>query len=176
YLRDELPAARAALERATAIREKTEGNEHPDVASDYRRMGEMFVAEKQYDRALAALERALAIADKAYAGGDHRELAEDLDKYAEALLGAGRAAQALKGIERSAAMRERLGSEPRDRAVSLYILARATWDSGGDRAHALVLARRGQAMLASLAYSPEKTEVDAWIDAHAGRVSSSKPR
>src|SRR5262249_19889613 len=96
-------------------------------------------------------------------------------QYAQALLNAGRAAQALHVVQRSMAMRERLGSEPHDRAVDLYILARATWDSGGDRAQALATAQKGQSILAALAYAPEKKEVDAWMAAHAGRGGAARP-
>jgi tetratricopeptide (TPR) repeat protein len=85
-----------------------------------------------------------------------------------ALLGLARPVEAIPFIERSIAIRDR--SEPRLdlKAEPRFALARALWDSGGDRGRARASA---EAARAGYAKSPDAEkqlrEVDAWLAAHA---------
>jgi tetratricopeptide (TPR) repeat protein len=57
----DLPAARAAFERALRIDEATYGLDHPDVATDVNNLGSIFQALGDLPAARAAFERALSV-------------------------------------------------------------------------------------------------------------------
>jgi hypothetical protein len=65
---------------------------------------------------------------------------------------------------------------PRVRGYVRYVVARALWDSGGDRKRVRTLLATGRSELitAGPEVSAELAEVDAWVKSHPGASSPGK--
>ncbi|MBX7084482.1 MAG: tetratricopeptide repeat protein, partial [Nannocystaceae bacterium] len=142
--------ARAAYERALALRERRLGSGHPQVASTLSNLG--LVAERQGDTVAARQfhERAIAVA-RAGLGEDHPTMAELTNNLAVLDYSLGDIAQAKAGFERTLALVRRSGSRGH-RAVARVLgnLALCATESG-DPAAALPLLDEALALqLASL--------------------------
>ena len=75
----DLAGARAAVERALAIDEKSFGPDHPSVALDVNNLGNVLQAEEDLAGARAAYERALRILEKSLPA-DHPNIATAREK------------------------------------------------------------------------------------------------
>ena len=69
------------MKRASAIKEKSFGANHPDVAENLYTLATVYMAQGNYADAEALLKRALAIREKAL-GTDHPTVAANLDGLA----------------------------------------------------------------------------------------------
>jgi tetratricopeptide (TPR) repeat protein len=162
-----LPDAEASLRRALAIAEKAYGPVHPEVETALVNLGDLLSAERRLDAAVAVYRRAAAISEKVV-GPEHPHTAEDLGGLGIALLEEKRAAEALPVLERAVAIGERAQAEPVSLAKSRFALARALWQSGGDRARAVALARAAQKILETSGerQAPDVEQINRWL-AHA---------
>jgi nephrocystin-3 len=138
-------AALPFADRALAIRERTLGPDHPDVAASLGNLAGLYQDQGDYDRALSLLERSLAI-DERSLGSDDRQVALGLNNLALLHQAQGDYARALPLFERSLTIRERvLGPDHPDVATSLSNLA-ALGQARGDYARALPLYERSLAI------------------------------
>jgi len=163
-----LPFARRAL----AIREKAYAATHPEVGAALTVLGTALCGQKQYAQAAALQQRALAIAEKAF-GPDHVQTAEALEALGQARIGLHDATGAVAVLERAYAIFEKLHEYPSERGECAFALARALWDSGGDRARALELAAKARSLCAENGQAAATlAEVERWLALHgapAGR-------
>jgi nephrocystin-3 len=118
-------AALPFADRALAIRERTLGPDHPDVAASLGNLAGLYQDQGDYDRALPYYERALAI-DEATPGADHLRVATSLNNLGLLHQAQGDYARALLLFERALAIRERVfGAHHLEVAGSLNNLALA---------------------------------------------------
>jgi tetratricopeptide (TPR) repeat protein/CHAT domain-containing protein len=111
------------LTRALAIREKTLGPDHPDVASSLNTLAGLYYAQGQYAQAEPLYKRALAINEKVF-GPDHLSVATGLNNLAYLSSTQGQYAQAEPLYKRSLAILEKaLGPDHPNVAQSLNNLA-----------------------------------------------------
>jgi tetratricopeptide (TPR) repeat protein len=103
--RAELPAARATLERALAIKEAAYEADHPQVAVTLDNLGLVLGELGELSAARARLERALAIRELAY-GPQHPQLARTLTNLGNVLVELGKLPQAHAHHERALAIFE----------------------------------------------------------------------
>lgn len=98
-------------------------------------------------------------------GPDHPHTAEDLGGLGFALLVADRPREALPPLERASRIGERAQVDPATLAKIRFGLARALWDTGGDRRRAIALARTSRDALASSGgrQAPDVREIEAWL-------------
>jgi tetratricopeptide (TPR) repeat protein len=117
--RAELPAARATLERALAIKEAAYEADHSQVAVTLDNLGLVLGELGELAAARARLERALAIRELAY-GPDHPQLARTLTNLGNVLAELGKLPQAHAYHERALAIFEAAyGSDHPQVAVTL---------------------------------------------------------
>jgi tetratricopeptide (TPR) repeat protein len=161
-----LPFARLAL----AIREKAYGPTHPDVGAALSVLATALCGQKEYAQAAALQERALAIAEQAF-GLDHAQTAAALEGLGQARIGLHDAKGAVAVLERAYALLEKLHENPTERGECAFELARALWDSGGDRARALRLAEEARSLCAENGQAAATLkEVERWQAAHGAPV------
>jgi tetratricopeptide (TPR) repeat protein len=101
--------AEPLYQRALAIREKTLGPEHPDVAQSLNNLAGLYYAQGQYAKAEPLHQRALAILEKAL-GLEHPYLATGLENYAVLLRAIGRQEEAATMEARAQAIRTKVAS------------------------------------------------------------------
>jgi eukaryotic-like serine/threonine-protein kinase len=82
----------------------------------------------------------------------------------------GDSTSAVSYFERALRIRKSMDSDPTLGAETRFGLARALWESGGDRARALSLARSAREAYAPSNRPRQLAEVDAWLAAHAKNV------
>jgi tetratricopeptide (TPR) repeat protein/predicted Ser/Thr protein kinase len=136
--------ARAGCERALVILEqkKTLGPGHPLIAFCIECIGSTYREERRYGEAVAALRRALAFLEKSKPDST-------LTAFVETSLGMtfmamGRAADALAPLEHAVKMYENGQVDRGDKGNARFTLARALWQTGGDKTRALDLATRAR--------------------------------
>lgn len=144
------------------------GPDYPGVAGSLHSLGEMYRLTGDAAAAEAYFRRSLAIFERLRLEG--HDSAQVLTSLGRALLGQGRAAEAVPLLERAARV---LADEPRDPlylAQSRFHLARALWirGQGGDRSRARHLAREAAELFRQLGdrTRSEREEADAWIASH----------
>jgi tetratricopeptide (TPR) repeat protein len=154
-------------ERALAIREKLKGKSHPEVATSLTTLGRALCALGRCKDALEKHRRALAIMESTF-GAEHPDVADALLAVGVDLLALHDAAAAVPILERADALHEKLDVSERERAESGFALARALWDSRGDRARArkLVDAARKPFVAGGARTHESLADVDAWLRAH----------
>jgi tetratricopeptide (TPR) repeat protein/predicted Ser/Thr protein kinase len=152
--------ALALYERSLALREKALGPEHPDVASSLTNLGNVLLKMGRYQNALPYLERALAVEEKAL-GPAHPDMAETLLRLGELHLAQHRSApQAVTLLERALAL-----SRANDKAEVQFVLARALWESGGDKQRAVNLATQAHDKR-QVPRNSQQAEVAQWLATH----------
>jgi serine/threonine-protein kinase len=133
--------ARAAHERALALREKSLGPDHPDTATSLHNMASVLCAQGDCPAARPFLERAVAVSEKSL-GPEHPDTAMSLSNLGELLRRVGDYPGAVAAQERALDIKERvLGPEHRSVAASLTNLGGVLFDLGDDRRAAAVLTR-----------------------------------
>ena len=132
-------------ERVLAIREKTLGAEHPEVATALNNLALLYRVKGDYGRAEPLYQRTLAIEEKAL-GPEHPNVAQSLNDLADLYQITGDYARAEPLYQRALAIREKaLGPEHPDVATSLNNLA-ALYDTKGDPGRAEPLYQRALAI------------------------------
>jgi tetratricopeptide (TPR) repeat protein len=128
--------ARPLFARALAIRERSLGREHPDIARSLNNLAYLSQVQRDLPAARQLFERALAIREKAL-GPEHPDTAESLNNLAYLLQEQRERDGARPLFERALAIREKvLGSEHRETARSvanLGYLLKAKRDFAGAR-------------------------------------------
>jgi tetratricopeptide (TPR) repeat protein len=132
-----LDEAIACQERAVRIYRETQGARSPHTALAETGLGEALISKGQYAQAVPLLEGALSVFTEAY-GRKHANTAYALSDLGRAYLGVGKPDKALPLLEE--ALAARAGGETPELAETRFLLARALWDGGGDRARAIELA------------------------------------
>jgi len=168
YRTGNYPAAVEAGRRAIRIKDAALGPGHPqaginlnNVAMAESKLGDHEAALASYRSAEASLMQL---------GPDHVSLVEPRIGQGEELMHLGRAAEAIVPLEQAYALEQANEHDPRRRALPAFLLARALWDGGGDRARAHALAADAIAVLGE---APEAAEdrrvreaVKAWQAEH----------
>ena len=122
-------------QRALAIREKTRGPNHPDIAMALAWLASLYHKQGRYADAEPLYKRSLVIGEKAL-GPDHRDIATLLTNLADLYRSQGRYADAEPLLKRSLAIDEKaLGPNHADVALVLNNLA-ALYQSQGRYADA----------------------------------------
>ncbi len=110
-------------QRALAIREKTLGREHPDVATSLNNLALLYDNQGNYPQAEPLYQRSLAIWEKAL-GREHPDVASSLNNLAALYYNQGNYTQAEPLYQRALAIREKaLGREHPAVATSLNGIA-----------------------------------------------------
>jgi tetratricopeptide (TPR) repeat protein/predicted Ser/Thr protein kinase len=145
-------AARAAAERALGPEHPLLGNISSNECEALNRLG-------RHAEALTACQHALAIWRAA--GSDATIQSYGLTGLGLALLGEGRAAEAVAPLEQALPAREAGHLAPALQGEARFALARALWTRAAERPRALALARQARTDCAS----DKKTlaEIDAWL-------------
>ncbi len=125
-----LAEARDCQERAAAIREKTLGPDHPDLASVLTNLGSLARIEGKLDQARAYHERALKIWERAL-GPDHPDLASVLTNLGNVAKAEGKLDQARAHYQRALAIDEQaLGPDHPDLAYDINSLGSVALTEG----------------------------------------------
>jgi tetratricopeptide (TPR) repeat protein len=145
YQRGRYSGAKPLLERSLAIREKTLGPEHLDLANSLNNLAELYYNQGQYAKAEPLFERALAIREKAL-GPEHPDVAQSLNDFALVGYNQGQYAKAEPLLQRALVIREKaLGPEHPDLAESFNNLA-LLYDNQGQYTKAEPLFERALAI------------------------------
>jgi tetratricopeptide (TPR) repeat protein len=162
--------AEPLYKRALAIREKTLGPDHPDVAQSLNNLASLYDHQGRYADAEPLSKRSLAIREKAL-GPDHRGVATSLNNLALLYDHQGHYADAESLYKRALAIREKtLGPDHPDVAQSLNNLA-LLYDQQGRYADAEPLYKRalykpGAEALSGLASALFYAEARALLVSH----------
>ena len=124
------PEARSFYEKALAIRERSLGPEHPDMAASLNNLAGLYHDEGQYAKAESLFQRSLKILEKAR-GPDHPDVAVCLNNLATLYYTQGQYAKAEPLYQRSLTIGERtLGPDDPHVAVKLNNLAKLYYAQG----------------------------------------------
>jgi hypothetical protein len=138
------------------------GPEHEDVAASRGSLASVLLDDKKPREALAEAEAALAIAEKAPLR-DPVVLSAALPTIGQAKVALRRPAEAIAPLERALTLRL-AAAAPADLGATRFALARALWESGGDRSRARALARAARDGYGAR-LETERAEADAWLRA-----------
>ena len=138
-LERKLDAALPLLERAVAIHVARQGPRHSATAIAKLAHADALLWRGDFRAAAATLEDAIPVLREAH-GKDHPYTASGMTDLGRAYLGLGRAKDALPVLEHALRVQE-AAKDPDWVAVTRFSLARALWETGGDRARARALAR-----------------------------------
>jgi tetratricopeptide (TPR) repeat protein len=153
--------------RAQDIAAHAYGPATPEITSLLSNEGEVLVALGRAREAVPIFEHALELWP-AGEKGDQMFVAFPLTGLGQAHLALGQPARALAPLERALRLREG-GNDPAPLSETRFALARALWDSRGDRARARRLAEEARAADARAAGPEAKAEaerIDAWLASH----------
>jgi tetratricopeptide (TPR) repeat protein/tRNA A-37 threonylcarbamoyl transferase component Bud32 len=153
--------------QALEIREKIHGAEHASVAEARLALAETLLAQQRHADAREQLERARQTLEKA-PGVPGRQLARTLTALAQSHLGMQEPAAALAPAQRAVEIWDGLASQAPAAGWARFVLAQCLWDTDGDRARALHLAREARASLDAAASdaatsTARRAAVDAWL-------------
>jgi tetratricopeptide (TPR) repeat protein len=164
---EDYPHAIEYEEKARALWERTLGPDDPKIANALDNLGDTYAVQRDYVRSADAFRRAIAIQEKAL-GLDAPPLVVAFGGLGWATYRLGHAAAAVPLFERALAVCHDVGELARSVGESQCGLARALWDSGGDRGRAVTMLGRSLGSLAS-AVEPEAkklaAECRAWLGA-----------
>jgi tetratricopeptide (TPR) repeat protein len=153
---------------ALGILERSLGAKHPRVAIAAANLGYSLKAGKHPAQAMEMFHRALAIYEEKM-GHDYSEMLDPILGIGESLVALGRAREAQPWLERAIRLGEKSEVQTPTLAEARFTLADALWQSGGDRKHALELARSARAVYAADDTGLGKRalpEIDAWFKTH----------
>ena len=129
--------------------------------------GEILSDLRRYAEAADSLESAVRILD--LGGGPSNRTAHPLTALGVVKLATNDLVSAVSVLERALRIREEKESNATLVADTRFALARALWQSGGDRGRALALATSARAAYASDKRARQLGTVDVWLAAHAIR-------
>jgi serine/threonine-protein kinase len=168
HLQGDSEAARASFERALSIWEKALGPEHPDLVGVLSNIGIVLATQGDFARAQELFERSIALGEKSL-GPEHPEVARPLYQLGQLLDEQGHHAGAIAPLTRALAIFvAAVGTDHPDSAGAQFVLARALWGSGGDRARAQALAAEaaGTYRAAGEVAAAELDDVLRWQRSH----------
>lgn len=150
----------ASSRRAMEIMEATKGLDDPSAVVHWCDLGNIEEEREHLSAAYEAFERGRAILEGAE-DEDPQRMAELLRGQGRVLLAQERPAEAVVPLERAVELhRAHDSTRPHVRAKAEALLARALWDSGGDRARARSMAE------AALTDHEDRAQVQRWLDEH----------
>ncbi len=153
-------------QRAVDILRKALGAGHPEVEMHLSNRGEILNALGRYEEARALFNSALAVWAKELPA-DHPNVGDSLNGVGLSYLGQGAPDRALAPLEKALTIREKSGAEPSQIGETRFLLARALWDIGQDRARAVALARSAQQAYGDRLPWRQKVEaIDGWLEQH----------
>lgn len=159
-------ASETALKHALAIAETALGQRSAEAGEVIADLGELYTLRGRPADGAALYERALPIVEHAL-GSEHRDLADILLGLGRSYLDLNKADKAASLLER--ALRLRSDDMPSRSAPLRFALARALWESGGDRPRAIALARQAAATSIRPGEGVTQDEIAAWLAVHAPR-------
>lgn len=161
--------ALALHRRALAIHQAALGPDHADTAVSLANVGDALGGLGRHQEALAAHVRALAALEATH-GPDDDWTAAARSGSGRDLLALGRPAEALPHLERAVSALATTNADPLALADSRFALARALWETGGDRQRARALARAALEAYAAatVAEAADRAAVAAWLAARGG--------
>jgi len=156
-------AALAAFQNALSVIEHSRGPESAEAAGVHRDIAGALVAQGKLADALVHSQRDVAILDKT--GKDNPRLPTAQMQLAEIELALGHPAIAAPAAERGLVLSEAQGddAEPNELARLRFALARALWDTGGDRVRARKLAEQAETGQTD---AGRKADVTKWLASH----------
>ena len=144
---DRLDEAMGYHQRALAISETIFGPDSAEAAETLAYMATLHRQLDKFDLALAEYQRTLSVIEKTL-GPDSFDAAFPLSGIGHVLLDLKRPADAIAPLERALKIREAAtGGDPNAHAQIEIALARALWDSKGDKQRALALAMKAEPAL-----------------------------
>ena len=158
----------AAANRAVEIFLKYNAPDSYGLGSIYSNQGAALNALGRYAEAEQAFTNAVQILSK-NAGALHPETAHALHGLGEIRLARGVPAAAVQMFERALRIRQQPQSDPVLAADTEFGLARALWDSGGDRAKARGLATMALAVYKDGRRTDREHAVETWLGRHGRR-------
>jgi eukaryotic-like serine/threonine-protein kinase len=156
----------SVLARAETIFERAYGPSNRFVAMALNNEGEILNALSRAREALAKFEKAIAILSRDVAPKTYWT-AYPLTGKGRSLLALGHPGEAVAPLSAALEVRDRGETLPLPRGETRFALARALWESGGDRARARALASsaRDEYRRATSA-GKNVAEIDAWLATH----------
>jgi len=144
------------------------GGQHPLVATFLSNEAETLDRMGRHEEARAGYRRALAIEERGY-GADSTNLAYPLTGLGLSYLADRHPEAALGPLERANRLRAVHEPDPLLVAETQFALARALWESGGDRARAVRLAETAEKLYGDKPMFAARTaeriaEIDRWLD------------
>ena len=146
--RGQLDRALASYQRALAIQVELLGPDNDEVAGTNEHVADVLLDLGRNAEAAARYRAALAIRERV-SSPDHFENAYVLAGLGEAELRLGRASLAVPPLRRAVALLATYDGEPAVLAQTRFVLARAMWSAGEDRAEARALAEAAEQALAA---------------------------
>jgi len=152
------------LHHAEAIFTKVYGPHHDSVVKVHSALAGMVFAQSHWREAITVYERLIPELEKAQDIGDWLPVARI--NLACAALELHQPARALAALAPITSHMDAVS--PRLRGYTRYVVARATWDRGGDRARIRALLATGRAELAAAGPQavPDLADLDAWVKRH----------
>jgi serine/threonine-protein kinase len=159
-----LEESETLFQRAVADLSREVGAEHPLVATFLSNEAETLDRMGRHEEARAGYRHALAIEERGF-GADSSNLAYPLTGLGLSYLTDHHAAAAVPPLERAHRIRAAHESEPLLLAETEFALARALWESGGDRARAVKLAESAAKTYGDKPmFASRSAEIDRWLD------------
>ena len=155
--------ARVHFEHSVELAKIVLGPAHQEVATAYVGLGSWHLHEKHFREAVTLFEKARDIQDKAL-GAEHPHLSRTLALMGRARLGLGAWERAIPELERAIVLAQIEGAPPGTLEEARFALARALWESKGDRARAVELASQARDGYVRRGYKTKAlSEVKAWL-------------
>ncbi|MEI9476543.1 MAG: tetratricopeptide repeat protein [Deltaproteobacteria bacterium] len=130
YFIAEYAEAETLYKRSLAIREKSFGPNHPDVAASLGKLAELYITQGKYSEAESLLKQALDIGEKAL-GANHSDVGSSFKTLAELYYAQGRYREAESLSKRAIDIQEKArGSTHIDVGLSLNCLAMVYYGQG----------------------------------------------
>jgi serine/threonine-protein kinase len=152
------------LARAEAITARTLGPDHVRVMPAVLARGDLLMLQSRWQDAAAIYERAIPVLEKSQGAGD--ALASAVSSLCRVRVELQEPARALAPLERLAS---KLGEQPADVRIAIqFSLARALWNTGGDRARARELATHAFTGARTIADASrdDLAQMQRWLASH----------
>jgi tetratricopeptide (TPR) repeat protein len=158
--------AAGVFERGLAMVEAFHHVPHEDVVIFNNSLGFSLMNAGEHDRAVAAHHRALDVVHALKLEPGAQLHADTLTRIGAAENARGRAKDALPVLVEAMAMRTKAGAAPFLTSWTKFELAKAIWDTRGDRARAKRLAREAHDEAAQAGNEKKRKDIDSWLAKH----------
>ena len=131
-------------------------------------LASLYVDSGELSKAASSFQRGLDILRDAH-GAEHPDVAMPLVGLAEVALARRHPQDAVTYARDALALQEKAGGRDDDAARTRFLLARALWAVGNERARALALATEARGILRRMGSAhPVVDDIDAWLEVHSG--------